>query len=113
VNNVDDWGSDPSVRKMRRIFSDMELAQKKLIKQLRVSHLDARLRDARENAKNLFEKIWYHTELQDLNLNDDNGAASIYIYCLAWALNNVGIVVSEEYFPDDNQLRDIIKGILS
>ena len=113
MNNVNYWGSDPSVRKMRGVFSGMELAQKKLIKQLRISHLDARLRDARENAKNLFEKIWYHTELQDLNLKDDNGAAAIYIYCLAWALNNVGIMVPEEYFPDDRRLRGAMKGILS
>jgi len=113
MNNADDWGSDPSIRDMRRIFSDMELAQKKLIEQLRISYHDIRLREVRENAKNLFEKIWYHADIRDLKLKDDNGAAEIYTHCLAWALKNSGIEVPEECFPNDKRLRSIFREILS
>ncbi|MFH1292625.1 MAG: hypothetical protein ABIJ44_00675, partial [Pseudomonadota bacterium] len=47
-----------SVRKMRSVFSHMEAEQSKLLKKLGMSPFDIRLRSAREEAKDVFERTW-------------------------------------------------------
>jgi len=112
MSETDEWGRDPSVQKMRRVFSGMEAAQKKLLEQVGISSLDSRLRQAREKARGLFERTWSHAATQDLNMGDDE-VAGLYTYCLAWALGHTGIEVSGKFLPDDERLSDLIKEILS
>jgi len=112
VNNMDTWGNDPSVQYMRQVFSRMEIVQKNLIKKLEISTIDPRLRTIRENARVLFEKIWYNTDVQDFNLKDNDTSANVYSYCLAWSLNNAGIKVPEKFLPNDKRISNSIKEIL-
>lgn len=109
---IDEWGRDPSVRRMRAVFSLMEEAQDKLLEQVGVRSLDRRLGQARDKARILFEKAWSHAATQDLNMGD-NEVAGLYTYCLAWALGQSGVEVSEEFLPDDERLKDLIREIIS
>ncbi len=43
----DEWGHDPSVQSMRRVFSWMEEAQQELLGHLDISLFDKRLRNVR------------------------------------------------------------------
>ena len=52
----DEWGHDPSVQSMRRVFSFMEEAQQELLRRLNISLFDKRLRRSREQALELFEQ---------------------------------------------------------
>ena len=109
---IDEWGRDPSVQRMREVFSRMEEAQGKLLKQMGISSLDSRLRQARDKARILFEKAWSHSATQDINTGDDT-VAGLYTYCLAWALGHSGVEVPEKFLPDDERLKDLIREIIS
>ncbi|MBW1703736.1 MAG: hypothetical protein JRJ86_01040 [Deltaproteobacteria bacterium] len=107
MSEIDEWGRDPSVQKMRGVFSRMEAAQRKLLEQVGISSLDIRLRQAREKARGLFERTWSHAATQDLDMGDD-AVAGLYSYCLAWALGHAGIEVPGKFLSDDKRLRDLI-----
>ena len=109
---IDEWGRDPSVQRMRRVFSGMEAARKKLLEQVGLSSLDRRLGQARDKARILFEKAWSHSATKGLSMSDDE-AAGLYIYCLSWALGQCGVEVPEKFLPDDERLEDLIREIIS
>jgi hypothetical protein len=109
---IDEWGRDPSVRKMREVFSRMEEAQRKLLEQVGISYFDSRLRQTREKARGLFERTWSHAAIQDLNMGH-NEVTGLYTYCLTWALGQSGVEVPEKFLPDDERLKDLIREIIS
>jgi hypothetical protein len=109
---IDEWGRDPSVRRMRAVFSRMEEAQGKLLEQVGVRSLDRRLGQARDKARILFEKAWSHSATKGLSMGDGE-AAGLYIYCLSWALGQSGVQVPERCLPDDERLKDLIREIIS
>ena len=109
---IDEWGRDPSVRRMREIFSHMEAARKKLLEQMGLSSLDRRLGQARDKARILFEKAWSHSATKGLSVSDDE-AAGLYVYCLSWALGQSGVEVPEKFLPDDKRLKGLIREIIS
>jgi len=104
----DDWGSDPSVRAMRSLFSRMEVAQEELIARLRLSPFDRRLRYCREEARLLFERTISSNRARAEGL-DDEESSSLYILCLSWALDRSGIRVPAETCPDNSRLHELIK----
>ncbi|MBL7225062.1 MAG: hypothetical protein ISS59_02910 [Desulfobacteraceae bacterium] len=104
----DDWGSNPSVRAMRGLFSRMEAAQNELIKRLRLSPFDRRLRYCREEARILFERTISSNRARAEGL-DDEESSSLYILCLSWALDRSGIRVPAGTFPDNSRLSELIK----
>ena len=109
---IDEWGRDPSVRRMRGIFSSMEEFQGKLLEQVEMSSLDPRLRQAREKARDLFEKAWSHSATKGLSMGDSE-TAGLYIYCLSWALGQSGVEVPEKFLPHDERLENLITEIIS
>ncbi len=112
MNEIDEWGRDPSVLRMREVFSRMEEIQRKLLEQAGVSFLDGRLRLVRDQARVLFERACSHSAAQDIHTGDD-AMAGLYTYCLAWALGRSGIEISEKFLPDDERLKDLIREIIS
>jgi hypothetical protein len=104
----DEWGHDPSVRSMRRVFSFMENAQQKLLGHLNIPFFDRRLRGVREQALELFEQIWPLAMSQRLILSEQD-AAPLYIYCLARALGSAGVEVQEELLPGDKKMIRFLK----
>ena len=99
----DDWGHDPSVQSMRRIFAYMETAQKKLLGRLNISPLDTRLRRWREEAQVLFERTWPLASRKGITGSEDD-VASLYLHCLARILLLSGVEVTNEALPSDNKI---------
>ena len=104
----DEWGHDPSVRSMRRVFSFMEEAQHGLLFRLNISFFDKRLRSIREKALGLFEQVWPLAMRQRM-ISSEQDAAPLYIYCLARALGSAGVEVPEALFPADEKMIQFLK----
>ncbi len=103
----DEWGHDPSVQSMRRVFSSMEEAQRELLSWLNISYLDRRLRRSREQALELFERAWSNAVRKGVMGEKD--AASLYLHCLARTLRSAGVEVSEELLPGDEKIIHLFK----
>jgi hypothetical protein len=88
----DDWGRDPSVQMMRRVFARMEMIQKDLLISLEISSLDHRLRLSREEGRDLFERVWPIATRKGITASEED-AAVLYAHCLAKALTRNGIKV--------------------
>jgi hypothetical protein len=99
----DGWGHDPSVQSMRRVFSFMEEAQQELLGRLNISLFDQRLRRARKQALELFERAWPLAVRKGMMMNEKD-AAPLYIHCLAKALSLVGVEVPNELLPMDDKI---------
>ncbi len=99
----DEWGLDPSVRSMRRVFSYMEEGQHELLTRLNISLFDQRLRRSREKALQLFEQAW-PLAVQKGILANEKEAAPFYIHCLARALRSAGIEVPNVWLPRNEKI---------
>ena len=99
----DEWGHDPSVQSMRRVFSYMEEAQQELLRRLTISLFDQRLRHSREKALELFEQAWPLAIRQGIIMSEKD-AAPLYIHCLARALSLVGAEVPGALLPRDEKI---------
>lgn len=91
----DDWGQDPSVQVMRRVFAHMEMVQGKLLRRLSISPYDSRLRRWRKEAHQLFERAYALAAKKGAMRGEEN-AASIYLNCLGQALSRDGVKVPSE-----------------
>jgi len=104
----DEWGHDPSVQSMRRVFSYMEKAQHELLMHLNISLFDKRLRSVREQALELFEKTWSRAVRQGI-IGNEREAAPLYIHCLARALSPGGVEVPKDMLPRDEKIIRFLK----
>jgi hypothetical protein len=103
----DEWGRDPAVQSMRRIFSSMEEAQRELLLCLNISVLDRRLRRSREQALELFERTWPKAARR--GIMGEEGATSLYLHCLAESLRLAGVDVPEELLPRNEKVIHLLK----
>ena len=99
----DDWGQDPSVQNMRRVFVHMERAQKELLGRLNISSFDSRLRRWREGALGLFERTWTLAVRRGAVLSEED-VASLYTHCLARVLILDGVKIPREALPQDDKI---------
>ena len=106
-----DWGQDPSVQTMRRVFGRIEAAQETLLQRLRISPFDTRLRSWRETTLTFFEKSWVQATKHGIDLEEEQ-AAAIYVHCLKRAINTEGIEVAHEAFPNDEKITMLLKETL-
>jgi hypothetical protein len=104
----DEWGHDPTVQMMRRIFSLMEKSQGDLLKRLNLSPFDSRLRRARSSARDLFEQAW-PIALQKGIVSNDRGAALLYMHCLVYALDKNRVSVPDQIWPKDDRIAAFLK----
>ena len=111
MNERDEWCNDPSVRHMRSVFSHMESDQSKLLKKLGMSPFDMRLRSAREEAKDVFERAWSLANSRGLNV-DEVEIAGLYMRCLAWGLRKTGIQIPNEGLPCEEHLNVLLQEVL-
>jgi hypothetical protein len=107
----DDWGHDPSVQSMRRIFARMEATQKNLLGCLNISPLDTRLRHWREEAQLLFEQTWPLASRKGITRSEDD-AALLYLHCLARILRLGGVEVTNEALPFNEKILGFLNGRL-
>ena len=104
----DEWGHDPSAQMLRRVFSQMEKAQQGLLSDLNISPFDQRLRCGRENARDLFERIWPSAIKKGVATSEEE-AVHLYIHCLSHALALNGIEVSEKALQKDERIIKFFK----
>ncbi len=103
----DEWGHDPSVQMMRRIFARMEESQEELLESLKLSPLDGRLRRIRESARHLFEQAWPQAERRGLTQREE-GAATLYLHCFVRMLNREGIKVLPGSFSENQKILEFL-----
>ena len=108
----DEWGRDPSVQSMRRVFSFMEEAQQELLSRLNISLFDKKLRHIRKRALELFEQAWPLAARQRIILSEKD-AAPLYAHCLARALSSAGVNVPNELLPKDDKIIHFLQKELS
>ena len=106
--HVDDWGRNPEVRKMRRIFQEMESEQERFLRSMGISPFDARLRIWREKARVLFDRLWSKAASHG-NMDEDR-MGRLYVHCLARIMNDDGIPVLESLLPEDKEIEALLKG---
>ena len=99
----DDWGNDPSVQMMRRVFARMEESQRDLLERLKLSPMDERLRRVRELARNLFEQAWPQAQRKGMTKNEED-AATLYLHCFVKILNREGIKIPSNLFSGDEKI---------
>ncbi len=103
----DEWGRDPSVQSMRRVFSSIEEAQQELLLCLNISCFDRRLRRSREQALELFERAWPKA-VRKGNMGEKD-AAPLYLHCLARTLRSAGVEVPDELLSRDEKIIHLLK----
>ena len=106
-----DWGSDPQVRHLRRMFADIEAAQTRFLKSINISPFDDRLRRWRDAALKLFEKTWVLSVRQGLSVGERE-VSRMYLHCLAHFLRLNRIDVSQEVLPASEDMSGLIKEAL-
>jgi len=105
--NADDWGRDPSVEMMRRVFSRMEVVQEEFLKHLNIAPLDARLGHWRQTALGCFERSWVYAARRGIHFEEEK-AAAVYIHCLAQAMVLEGINIPQGALPQDQDIEMLL-----
>jgi hypothetical protein len=103
----DEWGHDPAVQGMRRVFGRMESLQRDLLERLNLSPLDERLRRCRELSRNLFEKAWPLAQQKSL-VHNEQDAASLYLHCFVMILSWEKIKVPEDIFSGEKKITQFL-----
>jgi hypothetical protein len=111
MNETDEWGKNPSVQRMRVVFSHMEEGYRKLLKAMGMSFYDERLPRARDAARAFFEKAWSLGQSRGMDLDDD-AIAGLYMHLLAWALGRAGAKVASGALPDDERLKSLCREVV-
>jgi len=104
----DEWGHDPSVQSMRRVFSYMEEGQQELLRDLNISLFDRKLRRARQEALELFERIWPSAIKKGI-IKSEKDAAPIYVHCLIQAFKMARIEVPNKLLLKDEQIIKLLR----
>jgi hypothetical protein len=107
ASGSDEWGRDPSVRAMRRVFAAMEEAQKEFIRKVGLSPFDPRLRRWRERALVAFEASWVRAARGGIELSETE-AGALYVQCLGKIMTKEGMNVLPEILPESERLKEIL-----
>jgi hypothetical protein len=110
ATQTDEWGRDPSVQAMRRVFAAMEAAQREFIKNVGLSPLDPRMRRWRERALAAFDASWAQAARTGAQLSETETGA-VYVLCLGKIMNREGIDVPAEILPRSEKLQKILKEV--
>lgn len=111
MNDIDEWGRDPAVRSMRKVFKGMEDAQREFFDRIGIHNYDPRIRSWREKALALFEKAFSRANNAGLIISE-NTASNIYLHCLAHVMGNQGMELAENFLPKPTGIEDILKEVL-
>jgi len=112
MTEMDEWGKDPLVQIMRRVFKEMEKAQHELLKQLDIKPYDLRIRRWREQALALFERAWGIANRMGITL-DEHTASAIYVHCLAKIMSAERINIPAGILPEAKSVERIFKEVSS
>ena len=110
--DMDEWGKDPSVQIMRKVFKGMEKAQYELLKRLDIKPSDLRIRRWREQALALFERAWGAANRMGITM-DEYAASAIYVHCLAKIMSAERINIPAGILPEAKGVERIFKEVFS
>jgi hypothetical protein len=91
---VDNWGRDPQVRMMRRVFALMEVLQARLLGMAGISPFDERLGHWRRAALGMFEREWVEVSRRGGQQSEED-LARVYGDCLFKVLAKDGVSLPE------------------
>jgi len=106
----DNWGRDPAVQRMRRVFAGMDRIQATILNQAGIKPFDGRLRSIRETARNFFDRAMARADGKGIRLTD-NAMSGIYTGCLQQAMTNAGIAISQDLFSADRMVRELVREV--
>jgi len=106
----DEWGRDPGVQMMRKVFREMELAQADLLKATGISIWDPRLRRWREVALVAFERASASAARRRIDLREEQ-AGALYVHCLARTMMRDGIKASDSRQSDET-IKRLVEEVL-
>ena len=106
----DEWGKDPSVQTMRKVFKEMEKAQHELLKRLDILPYDLRIRSLRGQALALFERTWGVANRMGITM-DEQTASTVYIHCLAKIMGSEGINIPAGILPEAKNVESIFREV--
>jgi len=106
----DEWGRDPAVLAMRRVFAAMDTAQKEFIKDLGLTPYDHRLRRWRERARAAFDAAWARSARSGVELGEME-AGVLYVHCLGKIMTMEGMDVPPETLPQSEKLKKILREV--
>ena len=112
MTDRDEWGKDPSVQILRKVFKGMENAQHELLKQLDITPYDLRIRRWREQALALFERAWATANRMGIAM-DEPTASALYVHCLAKVMGAGQINIPAGVLPEVKSVERIFKEISS
>ncbi len=112
MTNMDEWGKDPSVQIMRRVFKGMEEVQHELLKRLDIIPYDLRIRRWRDQALTLFERAWGVASRMGITL-DEHTASLVYVHCLAKVMSTERINIPPGILPESKSVERIFKEVFS
>jgi len=103
----DEWGKDPQVRFLRRVFSRIEDAQKGLLDKIGISLFDERLKRIRDEALTIFERAWAMALRKGMNL-EEKDLVHLYIFSFAYVLERYKIFLPQDILPSDESMKKIV-----
>jgi cyanophycinase-like exopeptidase len=109
---MDEWGKDPSVQIMRRVFNEMEKTQYELLKRLSITPYDLRIKRWRDQALALFERAWGVANRMGITM-DENTASVVYVHCLAKVMGAERINIPTGILPEAKSIEKIFKEAFS
>jgi hypothetical protein len=108
TDDTDEFGRDPQVLYLRRVFDRIETTQKSFLDQSGVLPFDERLKRARESALHLFERGWMMSNRKGIQLSEEE-LGLLYLACLARMLKSRGANIPERLVPSDERIAEIMK----
>ena len=107
---MDDWGRDPSVRAMRRVFKEMEKSKNEVLERLHIDPFDLRIKGWLEKALPAFEKTWMVANQMGVAM-DDKRASLIYAHCFAKIIGTEGIEIPAGLVPEDKETERLVNEV--
>jgi hypothetical protein len=110
VIDMDEWGRDPSVQAMRRVFKEMEESLEDILGKLDISPYDHRIRGWLEKALAKFERARGVANQMGIIMNEQT-APVVYAHCLAKIIASEGIEIREGILPADKVSERLINEV--
>jgi hypothetical protein len=107
---MDEWGRDPSVQAMRKVFNGMEKSLEEILRRLDISPYDHRIRGWLEKALAKFERSWDVANQIGIRMNEKI-APAVYARCLAKIMGSEGIEIPQGLLPQEKEAERLMQEI--
>lgn len=109
---MDEWGRDPSIKAMRRVFGAMEKSLDDLLEQLNISPFDHRIRSWLEQALAKYELAWGAASRKGVRM-DEKMASAVYAHCLVKVIGAEGIEIPENQSTANKDIERELSSLIS